>query len=100
MLFVEFRFFVFYAIVFSVMWTLPWNAARKVWLLLCSHFFYACFFIGPPLDFLHELTSASMAPAARRLVVPARAHRLDLHGLHRRPRHRRNGRSPASARHG
>src|SRR5438067_595318 len=52
MLFVEFRFFVFFAIVFSVYWSLRNNSARKVFLLLCSHFFYACFFIGPPGEFL------------------------------------------------
>jgi alginate O-acetyltransferase complex protein AlgI len=55
MLFVEFRFFIFFALVFSVTWLLRSNTARKVWLLACSHFFYACFFIGPPLDFLQKL---------------------------------------------
>ena len=49
MLFIEARFFVFYAVVFCMAWTLRTNGARKVWLLACSHFFYACFFIGPPL---------------------------------------------------
>lgn len=44
MLFVEFRFFIFFAIVFSVHWALPGNTGRKAWLLLCSHIFYACFF--------------------------------------------------------
>jgi len=53
MLFIEFRFFVFYAIVFSVAWLLHSNTARKGWLLACSHFFYACFFVGPPLQFAH-----------------------------------------------
>jgi alginate O-acetyltransferase complex protein AlgI len=55
MLFVESRFFFFYAVVFSVMWTLRSNTVRKVWLLACSHFFYACFFIGPPLGFARLL---------------------------------------------
>ena len=32
----------------SVHWALQSNTWRKVWLLLCSHFFYACFFIGDP----------------------------------------------------
>ena len=51
MLFIEARFFVFYAVVFCMAWTLRTNGARKVWLLACSHFFYACFFIGPPVAF-------------------------------------------------
>jgi alginate O-acetyltransferase complex protein AlgI len=55
MLFVEFRFFIFYAVVFCTAWALRSNTARKVWLLACSHFFYACFFVGPPLDFFHNL---------------------------------------------
>jgi len=42
MLFVEFRFFFFFAFVFLVYWTLRNNTARKVFLLLASYFFYAC----------------------------------------------------------
>jgi alginate O-acetyltransferase complex protein AlgI len=61
MLFFEFRFFVFYAVVFSVMWALRTNAARKVWLLLCSHFFYACFFIGDPLTFVLNIAAQRWA---------------------------------------
>jgi len=57
MLFVEFRFFIFFAVVFAVVWLLPWNTARKVWLLACSHFFYACFFIGPPLEFVQKIAT-------------------------------------------
>ena len=57
MLFVEFRFFIFFAVVFGVVWTLRGNTARKLWLLVCSHFFYACFFIGPPLDFIHAVST-------------------------------------------
>jgi alginate O-acetyltransferase complex protein AlgI len=48
MLFVEFRFFVFFLIVFGVYWSLRGNSVRKWWLLLCNHIFYACFFIGDP----------------------------------------------------
>ena len=48
MLFVQFRFFVFFAIVLAVHWALRSNTARKVWLLLCSHFFYACLFLAGP----------------------------------------------------
>jgi len=57
MLFVEFRFFIFYAVVFSVMWLLRSNTARKAWLLASSHFFYACFFIGPPFAFVRMLAA-------------------------------------------
>jgi alginate O-acetyltransferase complex protein AlgI len=42
MLFVEFRFFWFFLAVFAVYWSLGRNDLRKVWLLLCSYFFYAC----------------------------------------------------------
>jgi alginate O-acetyltransferase complex protein AlgI len=55
MLFVEVRFFYFFLIVLCVHWTLRNNTARKVWLLICSHVFYACFFIGDPSDFFKHL---------------------------------------------
>jgi len=55
MLFVEFRFFVFFLIVFCVHWAIPSNTWRKAWLLLCSHTFYACFFIGNPGEFWQHL---------------------------------------------
>jgi alginate O-acetyltransferase complex protein AlgI len=42
MLFVEFRFFWFFLAVFAVYWSLRGNRVRKIWLLLCSYFFYAC----------------------------------------------------------
>ena len=45
MLFVEFRFFVFFLIVFSVYWTLQSNRARKILLLASSYLFYTAFFI-------------------------------------------------------
>jgi alginate O-acetyltransferase complex protein AlgI len=41
MLFVEFRFFWFFLVVFSVYWSLRSNRARKIWLLVCSYIFYA-----------------------------------------------------------
>ncbi|PYJ10613.1 MAG: membrane-bound O-acyltransferase family protein, partial [Verrucomicrobia bacterium] len=41
MLFVEFRFFWFFLLVFSVYWSLRENRSRKIWLLVCSYFFYA-----------------------------------------------------------
>jgi len=46
MLFVESRFFYFFLIVFGVHWSLRGNTARKAWLLVCSYFFYAAFFVG------------------------------------------------------
>jgi len=48
MLFVQFRFLIFFLLVFAVHWALRGNTARKVWLLACSHFFYACLFVGGP----------------------------------------------------
>ena len=57
MLFVEFRFFIFFAVVFTVVWSLRSNRLRKLWLLLCSHFFYACFFVGPPVDFVRNIAA-------------------------------------------
>jgi alginate O-acetyltransferase complex protein AlgI len=41
MLFVEFRFFWFFLVVFCVYWTLRENRSRKIWLLICSYLFYA-----------------------------------------------------------
>jgi alginate O-acetyltransferase complex protein AlgI len=41
MLFIEFRFFWFFLAVFGVYWSLRDNRSRKIWLLLCSYFFYA-----------------------------------------------------------
>ena len=61
MLFVEFRFFVFFLIVFGVHWTLRSNTARKWWLLLCNHVFYACFFIGDPSVFFDHITHGQWA---------------------------------------
>jgi alginate O-acetyltransferase complex protein AlgI len=55
MLFVELRFLIFFAVVFTVHWALRGNTARKLWLLLSSHFFYACFFIGDPSAFFDHV---------------------------------------------
>src|SRR6266513_4459051 len=41
MSFVEFRFLWFFLVVLIVYWTMRNNTARKIWLLLCSYFFYA-----------------------------------------------------------
>ena len=42
MLFVEFLFLPFFAIVFGVHWALRGIRARKLWLLLASYVFYGC----------------------------------------------------------
>ncbi len=42
MIFTEIRFLVFFAIAFGVHWALLGLRARKLWLLACSYFFYAC----------------------------------------------------------
>ncbi len=61
MLFVEARFFLFFALVFAVAWTLRSNTARKAFLLLCSYFFYACFFVGDPFTFFAHLRAEEWA---------------------------------------
>ncbi|MDB6172417.1 MAG: hypothetical protein JWL59_1728 [Chthoniobacteraceae bacterium] len=63
MLFVEFRFLVFFLIVFGVHWAIPSNTWRKAWLLACSHFFYACFFIGDPWSFYAKVQEHKELPA-------------------------------------
>ncbi|MEM6451097.1 MAG: MBOAT family protein [Cyanobacteria bacterium P01_D01_bin.105] len=40
MIFTEFRFFLFFALVFGVYWALRSNGWRKGWILLCSYAFY------------------------------------------------------------
>jgi alginate O-acetyltransferase complex protein AlgI len=72
MLFVQFRFLIFFVIVFAVHWALRGNTARKVWLLLASHFFYACLFLGgpdsaaadefPPLTFYNAVLTGKPLP--------------------------------------
>ncbi len=58
MLFVQFRFLIFFVVVFAVHWALRGNRSRKAWLLLASHCFYACLFIGGP-----DSASADTFPA-------------------------------------
>ncbi len=57
MLFVEFRFFEFFLVVFAVYWTLRKNEARLTWLLATSYVFYAAFFVGADV-FTGKLQSA------------------------------------------
>ena len=54
-LFVEFRFLWIFAIIFCVYWALRGDSMRKIWLLISSHAFYTCFFIGNPLEFFPNL---------------------------------------------
>ena len=54
-LFVEFRFLWIFAIIFGVHWALRGHCARKVWILVASHAFYTCFFIGHPGVFFDNL---------------------------------------------
>ena len=61
MYFTEFRFFIFFLIVFAVHWLLQSNFIRKIWLLVCSHFFYACFFIGDPIKFWEAVSTHQWA---------------------------------------
>lgn len=60
-LFVELRFAWIFALIFGVHWALRSQRARKLWLLLASHAFYACFFIGNPLEFFPKLLAGSFA---------------------------------------
>ncbi len=62
MLFVEFRFLIFFLVVFSVHWALRGNAPRKIWLLAASHFFYACFFVGDPWSFIQKVAAHQPLP--------------------------------------
>lgn len=72
MLFVQFRFIIFFLIVFAVHWALRSNQSRKVWLLVCSHFFYACLFLAgpdsstsdtfPPIVFVQRLIDGGPLP--------------------------------------
>jgi len=40
MIFTEFRFLLFFAIVFGIYWALRSNGQRKAWILICSYVFY------------------------------------------------------------
>ena len=58
-LFVELRFLWIFLAIFGVHWALRSNRARKLWLLVASHAFYGCFFIGNPLEFFPKLFAGS-----------------------------------------
>lgn len=60
-LFVELRFLWIFALIFGVHWALRTNIARKVWLLVSSHVFYGCFFIGNPLGFFANVAAGKWA---------------------------------------
>src|ERR1700682_3589791 len=76
MLFGEFRFFWFFLAVFAVYWSLRRNDSRKIWLLVCSYFFYAAWnwkflfliMASSALDyFVGTMLSRTKNPARRRL---------------------------------
>ena len=70
MLFVEARFFLFFAVVFAVTWSLRGNRERKIFLLAASYFFYAAWdwrflsliFISTAIDYIAGLMIAREAP--------------------------------------
>ncbi len=62
MLFIDPIFFVFIAIALAVHWTLRSNTWRKAWLLVCSHIFYAGFFIGNPFEFFAKVRAHEALP--------------------------------------
>ncbi|MGB3571559.1 MAG: MBOAT family O-acyltransferase [Phormidesmis sp.] len=76
MIFTEFRFFLFFTIVFGLYWALQRNSWRKVWILLCSYAFYGAWdwrflslIIGSTLvDYVVglKLGKADATPKARR----------------------------------
>ena len=80
MLFVELRFFVFFAIVLLVYWKLPTNNLRKWFLLVASYYFYgswnwrfACMLFALSCgDYFFALRiSRSESPGARKVYVTA-----------------------------
>src|SRR5437868_8947356 len=80
MSFVEFRFLWFFLLVFIVYWAMRNNAARKVWLLLCSYAFYAAWnwkfaylLLGStPVDYIvGQLLARTESTAWRRLWIAA-----------------------------
>ena len=76
MLFVELRFFVFFAVVFAVAWALRSNRGRKHFLLLASYFFYAAWdwrflsliFVSTAVDFVAGRMLARPEPPGGRRV--------------------------------
>ena len=69
MIFTDWTFFVFFAVVFSVYWAVPSNGARKVWLLACSVVFYAMWdwrFVGLVLSVIANTYIVTLAIAHQR----------------------------------
>ena len=57
MIFTDWKFFVFFAVAFTVYWSLRNNLAQKLWLLACSAMFYAAWdwrFLGLVLIVEHK----------------------------------------------
>jgi alginate O-acetyltransferase complex protein AlgI len=73
MLFIELRYFLFFAVAFCVYWGLWRNGSRKFWLLCCSYFFYGAWdwrflfliVVSTAIDFVAgAMIAASRAPDA------------------------------------
>lgn len=91
MIFTDWKFFVFFAVAFTVYWSLHDNRWRKLWLLVCSVFFYAAWdwrFLGLVLlvivntyttTLLLSVTEAQNS--RRRLITVATAVNLGVLGL-------------------
>ncbi len=77
MLFTEFRFAVFFAVVLGVYWTLRSNRPRKLWLLAASYSFYAAWdwrflslvLLSTAVDFLVAAAMPTRTPATRRVLL-------------------------------
>ena len=78
MLFVEFRFFAFFALVFAVAWLLRRDGWRKSWLLLCSYVFYGAWnwkflsliWISTVVDYtVAQLMERTEQPLRRKLLL-------------------------------
>ncbi|GAB4302914.1 MAG: MBOAT family protein [Oscillatoriaceae cyanobacterium] len=74
MIFTEFRFFWFFAIVFLVYWLMQRNSHRKIWLLICSYIFYGAWdwrflsliWLSTVIDYTAGIKLANTEDAARR----------------------------------
>jgi alginate O-acetyltransferase complex protein AlgI len=96
MLFTEFRFFVFFAIVFGIYWLLPTNQQRKVLLLIGSYIFYAAWnwrfliliIASTIIDFLIGLKLGSLDPKTKSTSVNEKVIDYAASDLENNRRHR------------
>jgi alginate O-acetyltransferase complex protein AlgI len=80
MIFTDWKFFVFFAVAFTVYWSIKPNLPRKLWLLACSVFFYASwdwrflgliFFVIANTYAVTLLVAATADPLWRRRILVA-----------------------------